>query len=73
MSKAKTIDVSRLQFVSKAFPTEADMKLWNSLDPAEQRVIIAQSEQAGFDSGIAPDESLEQRLKRVRAEAKRAL
>lgn len=65
MSETKT----DLEFTSKAFPTTADMARWDALSPAEQREFIEHSEQAGFESGVAPAESLADRLARVRAKA----
>ena len=31
MSEIKTIDVAHIQFTSTVFPTDEDMKLWDSL------------------------------------------
>ncbi len=58
-----------IEFTSKAFPTASDVAQWDALSPAEQREFIENSEQAGFESGIAPAETLAERLARVRAKA----
>ncbi|MFN3314322.1 MAG: hypothetical protein ACK46Q_12765 [Hyphomonas sp.] len=60
---------SGLSSISRAFPTEEAMAVWDALSPAEQRAFILRSEQAGFESGIAPDETLAERLARVRTGA----
>lgn len=69
MSKTKDIDTSSVKLSSAVFPTEADMKLWESLTAQERRALILRDEEAGFRSGPAPRESLEERLVRVRAKA----
>ena len=63
MSDTKT----DIKITSKAFPTAADMAAWNGLSPAEKRTFIEESEEAGFQSGVAPSETLTDRLARVRA------
>ena len=63
MSETKT----DTDFTSKVFPSVDDMARWNALSSAEQREFIESSEQAGFESGVAPSESLSDRLARVRA------
>jgi len=65
MSETKT-DIS---FSSKAFPLAEEVAEWDVLSPAEQRAFIEASEEAGFQSGVAPDETLEERLARVRSAA----
>lgn len=65
MSETKTDIV----ITSKVFPTSGDIAQWEALSAAEQRAFIESSEQAGFDSGLAPEESLSARLARVRASA----
>lgn len=74
MSKdVQTDQVPSQRFTSQAFPTAEDMKLWESLDAATQRAITIRDEQEGFESGVAPVETLEERLARVRAEMVHAL
>lgn len=60
-------DVSKIAFTSDVFPSGEDMKLWHSLSPEEQEAYIVHAEEEGFQSGPAPDESLSQRLARVRS------
>ncbi len=60
-------DISELQFSSKAFPTDADMTLWDSLNPKEQRAVIARDEEAGFASGPASQENVQARIERIKA------
>lgn len=67
MSQAKVVDISHISFTSTVFPTDEDMRLWRSLSPAERAAVIARDEEAGFRSGAAEAESLDDRLKRVRA------
>ena len=69
MKDTKTTDVSHIKFTSTAFPTDEDMTLWNSLTPGQREAVIIEAEEKGFQSGIAPDESAEERLARVRAKA----
>jgi len=58
-----------IDVTSKVFPTQEDMAQWNALSPAEQRAFIESNEEAGFQSGVALVETLEERLARVRANA----
>lgn len=73
MTESKPIDVSHIKFSSSVFPTDQDMRLWHSLSPEEQLAVIVRDEEAGFVSGIARDETLEERLVRVRAEMAHAV
>ena len=67
MSDTQT-DVSKIKFSSTVFPTAADRKLWDSLGPEDRQAVIIAAEEAGFQSGVAPAESVAERLARVRAE-----
>ena len=67
MSKTQTIDVSTVSLSSLVFPTKHDMAVWNELTPAQREAFIVETEARGAKSGIAPEESLEARLARVRA------
>lgn len=49
MSRIDTIDVSNIKFSSTVFPTDEDMKLWESLSPAEQRAVIMRDVKQGLD------------------------
>ena len=73
MKDTKIIDVSHIKFTSTAFPTDEDMKLWRGLTPEQREAVIIEAEEKGFRSGIALDESAEERLARVRAKAVREL
>ncbi|MEM6898672.1 MAG: hypothetical protein AAF583_02715 [Pseudomonadota bacterium] len=50
---SQDIDISHLKFESRTFPTDADMELWNSLSPAEQRAVIQRDVEEGLVSGTA--------------------
>ena len=69
MANAKSLNASDTRFTSTVFPTAEDMALWESLSPDERRALIAREEEAGANSGIAQNESLADRLKRVRSGA----
>ena len=53
MSDIKTDDISHVKFSSTVFPTDEDMKLWNSLTPEQQRAVERRDEEEGFQSGLA--------------------
>lgn len=53
-------------FTSTVFPDAEDMKVWDNMSDAEKIAEIKASEQDGFESGIAPNETLHARLARVR-------
>jgi hypothetical protein len=59
MQDTKT-DISNVHFSSTVFPTDEDMKLWNSLSPEEQRAVVERDLDAAETSGIAAPESMEQ-------------
>jgi hypothetical protein len=67
------IDVSNVHFSSTVFPTDDDMKLWDSLGPEEQRAVIRRDLDAAEASGKAAPESMEQMIQRVRANVARDL
>lgn len=68
MSERKTDNISAIAFSSTVFPTSEDAAVWDSLSDVQKRAVIARDEEQGFQSGIAPKESLEERLARVRAD-----
>ena len=70
MSDAKTVDISHVSFSSTVFPTDEDMKLWDSLSADEQRAVIERDLDQAEASGIAHAVSLEEIIERVRAETK---
>lgn len=57
----------KIEWSPPAFPSEDDMRFWESLTAGQQRELVERAEQAGFDSGIAEPEEMAVRLKRVRA------
>ena len=72
MSEVKDIDISEIKFSSTVFPSEEDMKLWSELSAEEQRAVIACDLDAAEASGIAPAETAQQIIERVRAQSKTA-
>lgn len=68
MSNVKIIDVADIRFTSTVFPTDEDKALWASLNDEQRRAVIEQSEQVGFDSGIAERASLHEILSEIRTE-----
>ena len=68
MADPKTHDMSDIAFSPMVFPSAEDMALWGGLSDAEKHAVIACDEEQGFQSGIAPKESLGVRLSRVRAD-----
>ena len=72
MSEVKDIDISEIKFSSTVFPSEEDMKLWSELSAEEQRAVIARDLDAAEASGIAPVETPQQIIERVRAQSKTA-
>lgn len=52
--------------VAHVFPDQRDTAHWHALTAAEQVLLVEGDEEAGFLSGEAPSETLEQRLARVR-------
>jgi hypothetical protein len=67
MHDTKT-DVSEIKFTSTAFPTDEDMKLWQSLSAEEQRAVIQRDLDEGEASGAAAPETMEKIVQRVRSE-----
>ncbi len=61
-------DVAKIKFSSTVFPTAEDIKLWDALSPEDRQAVIIAAEESGFQSGVAPAESVAERLARVRAE-----
>ena len=70
MSETKTVDISHIRFTSTVFPTEEDMRLWDSLSAEERRAVVRRDLDEAEASGIAEPESVEQIIERVRAETK---
>ena len=72
MNEVKDIDISEIKFSSTVFPSEEDMKLWSELSAEEQRAVIARDLEAAEASGIAPVETAQQIIERVRAQSRTA-
>lgn len=66
--KSQFVDISKINFSSTVFPTAADQTLWSSLSDKQRLAIIERDEEAAFHSGVAPPETKEEILARVRAE-----
>ena len=73
MTDTKTIDVSHIKFTSSVFPTDEDVKLWDSLTPEEQEAFLLQEEEAAYRSGVAKNASKEEIMAEVLAEMKNGL
>ena len=67
MGDTKGVDLLDINFTSTVFPTDDDMRLWDSLSADEQRAVIVRDLEAAEASGRSEPESVEDRLKRVRA------
>lgn len=48
-------DISDIDFSSRTFPTDADMELWNSLTPEQQKAVILRDIDAGLASGASTE------------------
>ena len=70
MSETKTIDVSHIRFTSTVFPTEEDMRLWDSLSAEERRAVVRRDLDEAEASGIAEPETIGQVIERVRRATK---
>ena len=70
MSETKTIDVSHIRFTSTVFPTEEDMRLWDSLSAEERRAVVRRDLDEAEASGVAEPETIGQVIERVRRAAK---
>ena len=53
MSDIKTDDISHVKFTSVQFPTDEDMKLWESLTPEQRKAVEIRDEEEGYNSGLA--------------------
>ena len=63
MSKVQDIDVSNIALSSTVFPTKDDMAVWDGLSAAQREAYIVEAEARGAQSGVAPDETLDARLR----------
>jgi len=73
MSKPGALDISQISFASTAFPTEADMTLWRSLSPAEQRALILRDVEEGLRGPAAKKASKDEIMAEALAETTHAL
>ena len=71
MNETKMIDISHIRFTSTVFPTDEDMKLWDSLSAEEQRAVVRRDLDEAEASGKAEPETIEQVIERVRAEIRK--
>lgn len=71
MSGTRTIDIANIEFGSTVFPDDADMRLWESLTPEEQRAVIVRDLDAAEAGGVAAPETPEEIIARVRARTAR--
>ena len=63
----KASEVTESDFDSLAFPSPEDKKLWDSLNPEQQRALIARSLDDAEKSGPAEAGSMDDLIARVRA------
>ena len=68
MSDLKTVDISKVNFTSTVFPTDADMKLWESLTPEQRKAVEVRDEEEGYNSGIAEQRSIQELIAEAKAE-----
>jgi len=68
MSDTKIVDISKVQFTSTVFPTDADMKLWESLTPEQRKAVEARDEKEGYNSGISEQRSMQELIAEAKAE-----
>lgn len=64
-------DISGIKFESRVFPTDADVRLWNSLTAEQQRAVIAAEVVEARESGIS-QETHEQIFERALAQFEHA-
>ena len=48
MSDTETIDLSHVKFPSTVFPTNEDMKLWESLTFEQRKAVEVRDEEEGY-------------------------
>ncbi len=68
MSDIETVDISHVKFSSTVFPTDEDMKLWDSLTLEQKKAVEKRDEEAGFQSGLAEPCSVADIIAEVKAE-----
>ena len=70
MSDTKTVDISKVKFSSTVFPTDADMKLWESLTPEQRKAVEIRDEEEGYNSGVAEPKSMDELIAEAKTEMK---
>lgn len=73
MTKTDTIGVTHHSFTSTVFPTDEDMKLWESLSPSDQRSVLLGKIKEGLDSKPAENSSKAEIMSEVLSEVKNEL
>ena len=65
MADTDTIDVSHVKFTSTVFPTDEDMKLWHSLNEAEQHAVVMRDVKKGLQGPPASKASKDEIMHEV--------
>lgn len=68
MSKTKPIDISWVKFTSTVFPTDEDMKLWESLTPEQRKAVELRDIEEGRASGLAEPCTMAEIIAEAKAE-----
>ncbi len=68
MSKTKSIDISWVKFTSTVFPTDEDMKLWESLTPEQRKAVELRDIEEGRASGLAEPCTMAEIIAEAKAE-----
>lgn len=68
MRDTKTVDISHLKFNSTVYPTDEDVKLWDSLSSEEQSAILARDLEEAETSGLAPKQTMAEIIAEARIE-----
>lgn len=67
MGEQKTTDISQIRFSSTVYPSDEDIKLWESLSPEAQAALIKRDLDEAERSGKAQSATMEELIVRVRA------
>ena len=73
MTKTDTIGVTHHSFTSTVFPTDEDIKLWNSLTASDKRSVLLGKIQEGLDSKPAKNSTKAEIMTEVLSEVKNEL
>ena len=63
-----TDDIFHAKFTSTVFPTDEDMKLWNSLTLEQKKAVEQRDEEKGYQSGIAESRTMQELIAEAKAE-----